>query len=92
MPTRVDEKAYFTIRTHFTQNPDQMIELEQHYIASLATAIQSVADNIADDFAKAEEFLPFWINYPSLQRGRAPTGQSIPWLEVGETVIGVHVI
>jgi hypothetical protein len=92
METGVDRATYFSIRSQLETNLNTILEMEKKYMTSLATAIESVANNISEDFSKATEFIPFWINYPPLQRGRAPTGKSIPWLEVGETVIGSHVI
>lgn len=44
------------------------------------------------DFGQAVELRPFWKNYPPIQRGRAPTGTSIPWSEVGQTAIGYNII
>lgn len=92
MEEGVDRNSYFGIKSEFEKNLDLILALENKYMSYLAAAIQSVAKNIFEDFRKSVEFIPFWINYPPLQRGRSPTGQSIPWLEVGETVIGPHVI
>lgn len=92
MPTPLDEDTYFAIRAAFANNHERILTLEQHYMDYLATAIVSVAGPIADAFMQASDLMPFWRNYPPLQRGRAPTGTAIPWLEVGETVIGAYVI
>ncbi|MDQ7025501.1 MAG: BglI family type II restriction endonuclease [Anaerolineae bacterium] len=88
----ISEQLYFQFRTHYVENLDDIIEVEKKYMQFLQKAISSVAQNIADDFNITMELFPFWKNYPPLQRGRAPRGTSIPWLEVGETVIGSHVI
>lgn len=52
----------------------------------------SAADDIYKDFSQAMELYPFWINYPPVQRGRAPRGTSIPWGEVGEKTISACLI
>lgn len=51
----------------------------------------TVAD-IYKDFCQAKDLKPFWVNYPPLQRGRAPSGASIPWGEVGEKTISARLI
>jgi len=88
----ISEQEYFSIRSYFQQNSKVILQLEQKYMFFLLNALSPVAQQMANDFSKAFDLLPFWINYPPLQRGRSPSGQSIPWQEVGETVIGPHII
>jgi hypothetical protein len=42
-------------------------------------------DRLKRDFDSSSEFYPFWANYPPAQRGRQPIGDSVPWIEVGQT-------
>lgn len=88
----ISEQEYFSLRNYFQQNPDVILQSEQKYMLFLLDALKPIAQQIANDFSRASDLLPFWINYPPLQRGRAPSGLSIPWQEVGETVIGPHII
>lgn len=88
----IAQADYYHLRNHYLQNPQLILDLEQHYMLFLYEAVFSCAPRIAIDFNRAMDLMPFWINYPPLQRGRAPSGAAIPWLEVGESVIGAHLI
>lgn len=92
MNVTVSEAEYIAARAALEADPQQILLLEEHYMALLANAIAPIADIIAADFNNPAELYAFWINYPPLDRGRAPTGESIPWQEVGETVIGPHIV
>lgn len=89
MITRVE---YLAVRQQLLQSPEALIQTEQRYMDFLVTVVRAVAPRIAADFDKAIDLWPFWKNYAPRQRGRAPTGTSIPWLEVGETAIGANVV
>ncbi len=58
----------------------------------LQKLVADTAPRIADDFSAAIDLMPYWANYPPVQRGRAPTGTSVPWSEVGQTAIGFNMI
>ena len=88
----INETEYNKLRAHFLKFPETILKLEQKYMLFLREAVGSAAPRIARDFDTATEFIPFWINYPPVQRGRAPTGTSIPWSEVGEKAIGANMI
>lgn len=83
---------YFEARNHLLKDTSAILKLEQAYMILLVEQLTSISAQIAQDFDDASKFIPFWINYPPLQRGRAPSGQSVPWQEVGETVIGAYAI
>lgn len=87
----MDENKYFAIRSAFlNSNQDKIHALEQSYMQFLVTTTLSVADSIHRDLSYATDLRPFWINYPPRQRGRSPTGQSIPWGDAGEKTIGLR--
>ncbi|MDZ4669849.1 MAG: BglI family type II restriction endonuclease [Phototrophicales bacterium] len=88
----IDEAGYRDKRDSLLNHTALILALEETYMQFIATCLQNSTQAITDDFNSAIELMPFWINYPPLQRGRAPTGQAIPWQEVGETVIGAHAI
>jgi hypothetical protein len=50
------------------------------------------ASDLKLDFDMSSELYPFWANYPPEQRGRKPKGDSIPWIEVGETSLTANMI
>jgi len=50
------------------------------------------ANALYSDFDRANDLLPFWISYAPRQRGRAPTGKSIPWSEVGEKSLSSNLL
>jgi Restriction endonuclease BglI len=86
MPTT--EEQYFAIRQEFLEEDQEaIIAAEQKYMDFLLNVTLDAAQSIHDDFTRAMELSPFWVNYPPRQRGRAPTGESIPWGEVGEKTI-----
>ena len=52
----------------------------------------AAAARLESDFGRANDLLPFWRNYPPKQRGRAPSGTSIPWSEVGEKSLSSNLL
>src|SRR5258708_7909202 len=52
----------------------------------------NVASQLEIDFGKANSLRPFWSHYAPKQRGRAPTGSSSPWSEVGEKSLSSNLI
>lgn len=88
----LDENAYYEWREALLADTQHLIERERYFAEVLARVIGGAAARIAHDFDQSHIFRPFWVNYPPLQRGRAPSGQSVPWQELGETSIGAHVI
>src|SRR5947207_1531903 len=90
----ITEELYFSERKKFFEDLSQIEKIEEYYSDILLNDILlPTAENIVKDFTERPfELLPFWINYPPEQRGRAFTGQSIPWLELGEKTIGSNLI
>jgi len=88
----ITELDYRRIRTELIENMSGLSTLEEYYMLFLQQSISSVAQRIVADFDKAEDLKPFWQNYPPIQRGKSPTGTSIPWSEVGQTAIGSNII
>ena len=72
------------IRLKLLSQQDSIIALEQKYMNFLVDITLKFANNLYNDFGKANDLLPFWIDYAPQQRGRGPIGKSIPWSEVGE--------
>ncbi|MGB1285781.1 MAG: BglI family type II restriction endonuclease [Aggregatilineales bacterium] len=88
----ISQKEFFAIKTQLLKEPEQIIALERYYMEFLVQSISEYTNQIVQDFNSAYDLLPFWKNYPPLQRGRAPSGDAIPWSELGETVIVPHTL
>jgi len=89
----VDGDVYFNVRSEWLNHRlDHIVEIERKYTRFFAEVVVEAAPHFYRDFSVAMELLPFWINYLPIQRGRAPTGTSIPWGEVGEKAIGSNLI
>ncbi len=89
----IAEADYFAIRAKLvTEYQSAIIDLKHKYTDFLVNIILSTIAGTYRDFCQATELLPFWVNYPPLQRGRAPSGTSIPWGEVGEKTISARLI
>lgn len=88
------EEQYFIERNRLMQDPGKIAEIEEYYTNILVNDILlPSAQNIVRDFSESpHKLLPFWINYPPEQRGNFPTGQSTPWLELGEKTISSNII
>lgn len=86
------ETNYLATREKLLNKPEYLLELEEQYMVFLQGLVADAAMRIFLDFGKATALMPFWRNYPPIQRGRAPTGTSIPWSEVGQTAIGFNII
>jgi len=86
--------TYFAIREQLVKEPDKIIAIEEHYTEILLKQVLlPIAEDTRKDFSEHPlELLPFWKNYPPEQRGRMPTGHSIPWLELGEKTISSNLI
>jgi hypothetical protein len=74
------------------QRQDEILTIERKYMDFLVEATLTAASLMESDFGRANDLLPFWINYPPKQRGRAPTGASIPWGEVGEKSLSANLL
>lgn len=88
------KSKFFDARKHYLDHPSEIIEVE-HSVMSwvLNDILLKIADDINLDFSvRAEKLLPFWIEYPPEQRGRKPTGDAIPLLELGEKTLVSHLL
>lgn len=82
-------RNYIAALNYFTANPQQLIELE-HFITELVnTEIRTNYDEIKKDYDEASYLNPFWANYPPEDRGRAPVGDQVPWIEVGDILLDI---
>ena len=81
-------EQYHSVRSHFIAHPEQLIELE-HSVSQLVNGILSeYYSEFERDYNAASYLNAFWANYPPEERGRAPIGDQIPWIEVGEHAVG----
>ncbi len=83
----MDEAEYFDLRDRLIQDLPAVLDLERRYMELLTDVVLAAAEPIFTDFGKAYDLLPFWINYPPEQRGRAPSGDAVPWGDMGEKAV-----
>lgn len=88
----MDESRYQKMRECLLMAPEQIIELERHYMDFFTEVVLDSAEAIYTDFGKSADLLPFWINYPPRQRGRAFSGTAVPWGDMGEKAVSASVI
>ncbi|MEO0043029.1 MAG: hypothetical protein RL329_2477 [Bacteroidota bacterium] len=81
---------YTSFRNALIANPDTIIELEKAYFNSLFNEILSNASKIKEDFDKTMALKDFWFPYAPRQRGHKPSGNALPWGEVGEKVLEAY--
>jgi hypothetical protein len=80
------------IRAGLLQQHEGILEAERRYMDYLVGVTLGAAETLFADFDRANDLLPFWIRYAPRQRGRAPTGKSIPWSEVGEKSLSYNLL
>ncbi|ACO45099.2 BglI family type II restriction endonuclease [Deinococcus deserti] len=86
-------QKYMKERASLLSNLDELIEMEQKYMSVMVNIIKEAAEDMHQDFHEfGPELLPFWRNYPPEQRGRAFRNEAIPMLELGEKLVGSHII
>lgn len=81
-------KNYVNLRNNFIANPNQLIKIEQFCTELVNKEIINNYDEIERDYNEASYLNAFWSNYPPEDRGRAPVGDQVPWIEVGEHAVG----
>jgi len=79
---------YHAARADIVNNPSILIDLEELLTNHIVQIITAAKAEIKADYDEASYLYPFWQNYPPDDRGRAPVGDQIPWIEVGEHSIG----
>lgn len=82
---------YKCSRDYFLNNPSALIGLERLMTNYAVRTIRENIDRLVKDYNEASILYPFWGNYPPEDRGRAPVGDQIPWIEVGEHAIGENI-
>ena len=88
----INKDEYFAIRTQLLRHQESIVATERRYMDFLVGVTLAAAERLESDFGRANDLLPFWNNYPPKQRGRAPTGTSIPWSEVGEKSLSSNLL
>lgn len=81
-------RNYNCARDYFIDHYDVLIELEKYVTDIVNNAIVNSWSEIVRDYNEASYLNAFWANYPPDDRGRAPVGDQIPWIEVGEHAVG----
>jgi len=89
---KVSQSQYFAVRSQLLQSLDVIIALEREIMDFLVNITLDAADELHTDFGRANDLIPFWINYAPKQRGRKPMGTSIPWAEVGEKSLSSNLL
>jgi hypothetical protein len=84
----VQHHLYNSARTSLKKGPQYIIAIEKYVTDVLAKRLGEAREEITRDFDEASHLRPFWENYPPDDRGRAPIGDQIPWIEVGEHAVG----
>lgn len=84
------KETYEAAHARYVSDVGAIEEAEREWTALLETMILAVAEGIARDWEHAAETAPCWIRRAPKQRGRAPSGAGIPWLEVAEYVPMSH--
>lgn len=79
---------YNRAKDFFCSHPDMLIEVERYVSAIVNDTIADNFEELACDYNEASYMNAFWAEYPPDNRGRAPVGDQIPWIEVGEHAIG----
>lgn len=81
-------ERYHDAYNYFSENSAALIQLEKYIVTLVNNIILSNYPEIEHDYNEASYLYPFWANYPPDNRGRAPIGDQIPWIEVGEHSVG----
>lgn len=79
---------YINALDHFKAHSEELIQLELYITSIVNEIITANYTEFEHDYNEASYLNPLWANYPPDDRGRAPIGDQIPWIEVGEHAIG----
>lgn len=83
---------YTQTRRTLLSNLNVVSAVEHYATASLCALLSKYVSQIRRDYDEASSLRPYWVNYPPDDRGRAPRGDQIPWIEVGEHAVGDNLI
>lgn len=81
-------QQYCKARDYFIMHPDVLISLEEYITFVVNGVIKKYYREIEHDYNEASYLNSFWAHYPPDNRGRAPVGDQVPWIEVGEHAVG----
>ena len=79
---------YVEARDYFLSNTDQLMKAEEYICRCITETLTDFREEFTNDYNEASYLYPFWGSYPPDDRGRKPTGDQFPWIEVGEHTIG----
>lgn len=89
----ITREEYLSYRAIVVQRKAEIEGLEKMLTDEIFSTLSQEADDLYRDFTVQPFALrPFWINYPPEQRGRASSGEGVPWLELGEKTISSHLL
>ena len=80
--------VYNAVRKKLVNDPSILINLEEYVSDQIWKILLGALNEIRRDYDEASNLYPFWQNYPPDNRGRKPVGDQIPWLDMGEHVVG----
>lgn len=86
------ENRYFDHRETLLSDLPQIRDSEESHAQFLLNCILDSAAQIQKDFDRAGELKNFWLNNPPENRGFAPRGDKVPWIEVAETTVTPNVV
>jgi hypothetical protein len=72
-------------------NGQSIIDLEKRYMDLLTNLLLDNAEQLRRDFNLSSQLRPFWASSQPQQRGRMPIGDSVPYIEVGETSLTANI-
>lgn len=81
-------KTYSTARQHFIDNPEELISIEKHITDTFRKILMEYYDEMEIAYNEASYTYPFWKQFAPFKRGRQPRGDQVPWIEVGEQIVG----
>jgi hypothetical protein len=84
------EQTYNEAYTFYKENPEKVVEEEQEVARVLMEVALSEAPKIERDWNHAADTRPCWIERAPKQRGKDPSGDGVPWIEVAEYVPLTH--
>ncbi|WKZ51163.1 MAG: BglI family type II restriction endonuclease [Anaerolineales bacterium] len=89
----ITKEEYFAYRKTASHRREEIESLEKLFMDEIFSTLSQEANDLYRDFtAQPFALRPFWINYPPEQRGRASSGEGVPWLELGEKTISSHLL
>ena len=86
------QDKYMELRAELAQDLDGLIQREKGMMEFLTAAVCEVAPVLHLDFSRSRDLSPSWICYRPKPRGRKPTGESLPWSEVGEKSLSFNLL